>query len=159
MYDQALDEHPRQWVCLVGHDYGVRLVDTIWFEDSSSLLPSKIWLAKVKFVKNRMFPSLSPGRAVDPCVVQRCMIPSTRLVLLTAYVRNKSPFEPLWSSAGNRLALGAGRRGRSEVVSPPPNVLGEGGEPSPDAWGRRGGARVWGSSSQFSVANAHGLWK
>lgn len=52
-------------------------------------------------------------------------------------------------SAGNRLALGAGRRGRSEVALPSLRVLGEDGEPSPGAGGRRGGARVQYCSSKL----------
>ena len=59
-------------------------------------------------------------------------------------------------SAGNSLALGAGRRGRSEVASPSLNVFGEGGEPSPSVGGRRGrrgGAGVLGGSSRWWLWN------
>ena len=45
-------------------------------------------------------------------------------------------------SAGNRFALGAGRRRQSEVALPPLKMLDEGGEPLPDAGGRQGKARV-----------------
>lgn len=45
-------------------------------------------------------------------------------------------------SARNCFALGAGRRGQSEVALPPLKVLDEGGEPLPDTWGRQGKVRV-----------------
>ena len=64
---------------------------------------------------------------------------------------NTNKKTPITRSAGNRLALGAGRRGRSEVASPSLNVFGEGGEPSPGVGGRRGwrgGAGVLGGSSR-----------
>lgn len=50
-------------------------------------------------------------------------------------------------SAGNRLALDAGKRGRSNIASTSLDVWSEGGEPSPGAGGRWGGegvlARWW----------------
>lgn len=60
-------------------------------------------------------------------------------------------------SAVIRLALGAGRWGRSEVAWPSLSVLGKGDEPSPGAGGRRGGARVWGGSSGV-VGGGYDLW-
>ena len=51
------------------------------------------------------------------------------------------------SSAGNCLALGTGRRGRSKVASPSLNVFGEGGEPSPGVWGSGGSYGLWNKES------------
>lgn len=52
-------------------------------------------------------------------------------------------------SAGNRLTLEAGRRGRSDVASPSLDVWSEGGELPPGAGGRRGIAGVVGSTSRW----------